>query len=258
MTSRPGPHKFAIQSPTLPQADSLGAKHPPEAYLALAAAVKQAGRRQSGGSQSGPRRRELLHPVPRRTSRRRTRSSSSSSLRISPATPIGRRGSAVRTVTAATQLWLKSRPTRLRAIFASPSRPPNCWSSAAVATRQRGWNCQGSSQYGGCEGRARGYGTPLACSKCHGSPAHHISPVHDAKSPVYLEHQVKTCGDCHAEHLGTYLQSVHGQGLNKLGLINTAVCANCHGSHGIYRAGRTIHALPHPRRRHLRQVPSLY
>ena len=29
---------------------------------------------------------------------------------------------------------------------------------------------------------------------------------------------------------------MHGQGISKLGLLVTAVCADCHGAHGIYRA----------------------
>ena len=84
----------------------------------------------------------------------------------------------------------------------------------------------------------RGLGTPLSCDKCHGSPAHHILPVRDSKSPVFLDNQVKTCGAsrCHPEHRETYEQSVHGQGISKLGLLVTAVCADCHGAHGIYRA----------------------
>ncbi len=93
----------------------------------------------------------------------------------------------------------------------------------------------------------RGLKTPLACSKCHGSPAHHILPVRDSKSPVFLDNQVKTCGGCHPEHLKTYEESVHGQGLSKLGLLVTAVCANCHGAHGIYHGADTRSSL-HPTR----------
>ena len=37
-------------------------------------------------------------------------------------------------------------------------------------------------------------------------------------------------------YLATYEQSVHGTGLSKSGLLVTAVCADCHGSHGIYYA----------------------
>ena len=81
-----------------------------------------------------------------------------------------------------------------------------------------------------------GRGTPLACSQCHGAPSHQIRPARDSKSPVFLDNQLKTCGNCHLEKLDTYLRSVHGQGMQKLGLLVTAACSDCHGSHGIYRA----------------------
>jgi len=86
------------------------------------------------------------------------------------------------------------------------------------------------------EKNERGQGTPLSCDKCHAAVSHHLLPVHDTASPVFVDHQVKTCGSCHAEHLQTYEESVHGQGLYKLGLQVTAACADCHGAHGIYRA----------------------
>ena len=40
---------------------------------------------------------------------------------------------------------------------------------------------------------------------------------------VFLDNQVKTCGGCHEEYLGTYLKSVHGEGMSKLGLLVTAL-----------------------------------
>jgi cytochrome b subunit of formate dehydrogenase len=80
----------------------------------------------------------------------------------------------------------------------------------------------------------RGRGTPLACDQCHGPVAHQLLPVRDPASPVFLDHQLKTCGACHAEHLETYLESVHGQGLEKMGLLAVPACADCHGAHAIY------------------------
>lgn len=90
----------------------------------------------------------------------------------------------------------------------------------------------------------QGVGTPMACNKCHGSPSHHILPVHDRQSPVFLDNQVKTCGGCHDDNgklahgdkLDTYLKSVHGQAMNKKGLLGAPACANCHGAHAIYYA----------------------
>jgi cytochrome b subunit of formate dehydrogenase len=80
----------------------------------------------------------------------------------------------------------------------------------------------------------RGRGTPLACDQCHGPVAHQLLPVRDPVSPVFLDHQLKTCGECHAEHLESYMQSVHGQGLEKMGLLVVPACADCHGAHAVY------------------------
>jgi cytochrome b subunit of formate dehydrogenase len=86
------------------------------------------------------------------------------------------------------------------------------------------------------EKNERGGGMPLDCGRCHGVVAHQLLPVHDSRSPVFAENQVKTCGECHAKDRGTYSHSAHGFGLYQEGLGITAVCANCHGAHGIYRA----------------------
>ena len=51
-----------------------------------------------------------------------------------------------------------------------------------------------------------------------------------------MQNQVETCGHCHQAALTEYRTSVHGQGLDKAGLVKTAVCANCHGAHGILKA----------------------
>ena len=80
----------------------------------------------------------------------------------------------------------------------------------------------------------RGRGTPLACDQCHGPVAHGLLPVRDPASPVFLDHQLKTCGECHPEHLETYMQSVHGQGIEKMGLLGVPACADCHGAHAVY------------------------
>ncbi len=81
-----------------------------------------------------------------------------------------------------------------------------------------------------------GVGTLLDCSKCHGQDMHQLLPTKDISSPVYLDHQVATCGACHERYLKTYEKSVHGMGLVRSGLLVTAVCSNCHGAHGIYYA----------------------
>jgi cytochrome b subunit of formate dehydrogenase/bacterioferritin-associated ferredoxin len=82
----------------------------------------------------------------------------------------------------------------------------------------------------------RGTGALLDCLKCHGADVHGMKKVKDATSPVFLDHQVETCGGCHTEYLATYNRSVHGHGLRESGLTMAAVCSDCHGSHGVYYA----------------------
>jgi len=86
------------------------------------------------------------------------------------------------------------------------------------------------------EKNAQGEGTVLGCAKCHGSDVHGMLPVKDRNSPVFLNHQVESCGECHEKDKLSYLSSVHGNGLTASGLLVTAVCADCHGGHGILPA----------------------
>ncbi len=86
------------------------------------------------------------------------------------------------------------------------------------------------------EKNALGEGSLMNCAQCHGELAHRLLPVKDAKSPVHLEAQIQTCGGCHQENLESFLRSVHGQALEKKGLSVGPVCANCHGSHNVFRA----------------------
>ena len=53
------------------------------------------------------------------------------------------------------------------------------------------------------------------------------------RTPARLETLVQVCSKCHAHASETYLVSVHGHGLRESGLTVTAVCSDCHGSHGI-------------------------
>ena len=82
----------------------------------------------------------------------------------------------------------------------------------------------------------RGRGLPLDCALCHGMEAHAMLPVDNDRSPVFLNNQVRTCGQCHPEDQKTYENTVHGKGLYESGLLVTAVCADCHGAHGTYYA----------------------
>ena len=82
----------------------------------------------------------------------------------------------------------------------------------------------------------KGAGTLMDCSQCHGADAHGLLPTDHPASPVFLDHQVKSCGECHKDYLASYEHGIHGQGLSKSGLLVTAVCSDCHGAHGIYYA----------------------
>ena len=110
--------------------------------------------------------------------------------------------------------------------------------------RQRCVDCHNDQKLGllkGVHAKAgekdeRGRGLPLDCGKCHGTNAHEIFPAKDERSPVFLNNQVRTCGSCHPSDQKTYDKTVHGRGLYESGLKVTAVCADCHGAHGIYYA----------------------
>ncbi len=96
-------------------------------------------------------------------------------------------------------------------------------------------------------GQALSGGLPYApdCPDCHG--IHDIRSPRDPKSKVYKTNIPLTCGRCHKEGapvastykigqtniLENYSQSIHGEGLFKKGLIVTATCNDCHGSHRI-------------------------
>ncbi|MFO0912654.1 MAG: multiheme c-type cytochrome [Pirellulales bacterium] len=82
----------------------------------------------------------------------------------------------------------------------------------------------------------QGADAALACVKCHTGSVHDMVPAKSESSPVFLDHQVQVCGECHKTELKQYFDSVHGHGLTKLGLAVTASCADCHGAHGIFKA----------------------
>jgi cytochrome b subunit of formate dehydrogenase len=81
-----------------------------------------------------------------------------------------------------------------------------------------------------------GHGTLLECRQCHGPNQHQILPVADSRSPVFVNHQVQTCGQCHEKEQTSFAETSHGHGLYQSGLLVTATCASCHGAHGVYRA----------------------
>ncbi len=64
---------------------------------------------------------------------------------------------------------------------------------------------------------------------------HQLLPVQDPGSPVSVGNRVQTCGACHEKELETYRNSVHGRVDDPSAPVRTAFCADCHGTHGIYR-----------------------
>lgn len=83
------------------------------------------------------------------------------------------------------------------------------------------------------------------CADCHGK--HDILSPGNPASKTYKMNIPYLCGSCHREGapvarvynihehniIEHYSQSIHGEGLFQKGLIVTAACADCHGSHMI-------------------------
>jgi cytochrome b subunit of formate dehydrogenase len=98
-------------------------------------------------------------------------------------------------------------------------------------------------------GRARARKDPYApaCHHCHGM--HDILPSGNPKSHTYVINVPSTCSACHREGapmmqvhdisqkeaVSNYSMSDHANGVFKRGLIVSAVCTSCHGSHQILK-----------------------
>ena len=85
------------------------------------------------------------------------------------------------------------------------------------------------------------------CKDCHGT--HDILPKDDPSSHVFPLNLPATCGRCHGdivlaekhaipipEAYQSYMQSIHGAGLYRVGLLFSATCKDCHGAHEIQLA----------------------
>jgi hypothetical protein len=79
----------------------------------------------------------------------------------------------------------------------------------------------------------------VGCMDCHGG-AHVMLRNNDLHSPMSPVGQVQACGGCHAELPGqrhmieSYVDSVHGRGLLRSGLIGSPTCSTCHGAHNVF------------------------
>lgn len=88
---------------------------------------------------------------------------------------------------------------------------------------------------------ARGDPGAPTCVTCHGG--HDILPKNNRNSRTYPLNVISMCGNCHQKHTGNvndgkqqmdnYMASGHGRALIKSGLIVSATCADCHGSHRV-------------------------
>ncbi len=85
-------------------------------------------------------------------------------------------------------------------------------------------------------------GHPALCSDCHGK--HDILPREDSRSASYDLNVPATCCACHSgqespDVCGQWEQGAHGKVLIKKGVVQSAVCNDCHGSHDIRGKGES-------------------
>jgi len=76
----------------------------------------------------------------------------------------------------------------------------------------------------------RGVENAASCSDCHAS--HAILPAREERSLINHWKVPQTCGACHTQIRDTYLDSVHGQAVER-GVRASPVCTDCHGEHSI-------------------------
>jgi hypothetical protein len=80
------------------------------------------------------------------------------------------------------------------------------------------------------------------CSDCHG--AHDVLRPADPQSTVFRLNQAQACAKCHTDEergfnpamvsaVKDYFGSIHGLAVTKAGLMVSATCIDCHGSHDV-------------------------
>ena len=102
--------------------------------------------------------------------------------------------------------------------------------------------------------RAAGQPPAATCATCHGANSHEQLPAKHVDSPVSTFNLLATCAQCHdneqrAAELGMkvngtirdFRDSIHGQGLYRMGLNVAPTCNDCHGVHDI-KASKDIAA----------------
>jgi predicted CXXCH cytochrome family protein len=68
-----------------------------------------------------------------------------------------------------------------------------------------------------------------SCADCHGE--HDVRRVKDPQAKVSASHVAQRCLQCHDKR--SYLEGVHGRGVELAGLDIAATCVSCHGGHDI-------------------------
>lgn len=80
----------------------------------------------------------------------------------------------------------------------------------------------------------------VECIDCHGF--HYILEKDNPRSNIYPLNVSEICNDCHLKKVKTkkgfefiklFEDSIHGKSLKKSGLIYSATCVSCHGSHDV-------------------------
>ncbi len=117
--------------------------------------------------------------------------------------------------------------------------PPSCENCHEKATEVWKTSVHGQAAAKGGKGMA-------LCGDCHG--AHDIIKVKDPASRVQKLQLPYTCAKCHRnpelakqhgfrpDAANQYMESIHGKGLLKQGLVVAPSCSDCHGTHEIQRS----------------------
>ena len=71
---------------------------------------------------------------------------------------------------------------------------------------------------------------PPRCGDCHGS--HAITKISGTTRTAAADRLSSTCGNCHEEIAGEYMEGIHGRELRK-GNPDVPTCLTCHGGHAI-------------------------
>ncbi len=94
-------------------------------------------------------------------------------------------------------------------------------------------------------GKGKSGKVAATCVDCHGK-THDMLGKENMKASVYPLNLPRTCSRCHADPemvkkykipagraYSLYMDSIHGQALTKSGVLVSAACSDCHGSHAI-------------------------